>query len=649
MYVCMLMRREVVFIGLYFFSHQTEATGSLSELAKSDGVPPPTDDSSEESYSDWLKDFQETRLLDLPIIPASHNSASAKRKSWIGKTVGSHWAQQQSLPIKDQLMLGVRGIDFRLHVREEGEVQISHGFDTTYTFQRGLKEIKEFLEKHTSEFVILFLRIDWDHRLRDALSDETKEKRNKLKEILHQSGIEFAKVSDKSGDFDTILNLFESTATREWVLRSIVNDLQDLVAIKPLHVGSYFKSIKHHFSRKGYGIHEIIQSVKDLKLVEDEEVKSIVKKFRDILKPNNDQEVSVEKLKNLVKIVKEEMVPVVSSVVRRKAAQIEALVKKVSDDLTAKLGKNHRSSVERIVAKLTGLGTVSEQEIAKIVNRIQFIINALEQQFIDIKDVVVSQVAGKVLLYTQIADDYETEVIPASDVSIPRIDFHSFKVVDIWRNAWINSPYGAKYKLKQHMKKDSTAADRQHLHGVALDITVVIAPPYWSSNQLNKWFIKKLESRGQWNQKFLNGQLTIGVFEIDFVNPEIMKRIMDLIYACRRSETCIAHEDKASFPDIAEAKSNGIDEGGEEGEEEDEEDGDDEEGDLEEKPIPSAETNHKPNPLSQDRAKKAEAERLRKKIAQPGGSMNGADRKKDGEEEKTTDDERKSDIKEDAN
>ena len=149
------MRRGVIYIA-YICCSQTEAVAPLFSRTRNFFSKP-----ASEADSSWLQEFQETRLLDLPIIPASHNSASAERKSWIGMTLGSPWARQQSLPIKDQLMLGVRGIDFRLHVREDGEVQISHGFDTTYSFKRGLEEIKDFLAEHGSEFVILFLRIGY--------------------------------------------------------------------------------------------------------------------------------------------------------------------------------------------------------------------------------------------------------------------------------------------------------------------------------------------------------------------------------------------------------------------------------------------------------------------------------------------------------
>ena len=484
-----------------------------------------------EADSSWLQEFQETRLLDLPIIPASHNSASAERKSWIGMTLGSPWARQQSLPIKDQLMLGVRGIDFRLHVREEGEVQISHGFDTTYSFKRGLEEIKDFLAEHGSEFVILFLRIDWDHRLSDLFSAKARKTRTKLTQILLKSGIELAKVADTTGDVKMILKLVKSIATREEVVGSIASELKNLVSIEFSDPRSYYKSAKHHYSRKGYGIREVFSLLDNLKR-EDEDVKSIVGEFERILKPTG--EVTADKLKGALEMVNQ-MVDQIRSRMEKKSKDVEALVSIVKA-LPAKLGIVD-ASVEDILEKLEGLATVSDQEKSQIIDRITFAINALEQEYVDITKVKVADLAGKVLLYTQIGDYYSTEVIPASDVSVSRIDFHTFQVVDIWQNEFLNdysflrngkdaTPLGAYAKINNHMTSRLEAP--MHLRGVALDITIKVMPPYFNSGNLNKWFLTRAENDKSWRNRFDTGH-PLGILEIDFVDNENMKRIMKLI------------------------------------------------------------------------------------------------------------------------
>lgn len=487
------MRRGVIYIA-YICCSQTEAvvpflTGIRNYFSK----PAEPETTESEADSSWLQEFQETRLLDLPIIPASHNSGSAKRESLIGMTVGSPWARQQSLSIKDQLKLGVRGIDFRLHVKKSSKntnhhikVQISHGFDTNYSFQRGLKEIKDFLAAHGSEFVILFLRIDWDHRLSDLFSGKTRKIREKLTRILLKSGVEFAKVADTAGDADMILNIVRSIATREEVVWSILGELNNLVSIDLSNPGSYIKSARHHYSRNSYGIRNIFSLLDDLKR-EDEDVKSIVGEFERILKPNG--EVTADKLKGALEMVNQ-MVDQIRSRMEKKSKDVEALVSKINE-LPAKL-RIDDASVEDIVEKLEGLASVSDQEKSQIIDRINFAINALEQEYVDITKVKVKDLAGKVLLYTEIGDDYSREVIPASDVSVPRIDFHTFKVEDIWQNEFLNdysflrkgndAPLGAYAKINKHM--GTRLPPPEHLRGVALDITIKVKPPYFNSGNL---------------------------------------------------------------------------------------------------------------------------------------------------------------------
>lgn len=299
-------------------------------------------------YSDWLKDFQEYKLLELPIIPGSHNSATARQStnaSWIERLCFS-WARQQSFSVAEQLSMGVRAIDFRLHpITGFDEIRISHSLDTDYSLERGLQEIKEFLKAHPTEFVILFLRIDYKYRFLDVDSDETKRVRRRVAKFLEDSELFFANVN-------------------------------------PTENG------------------------------------------------------------------------------------------------------------------------------------------------LNISEVKVSNLAGKVLLYTPIGDDDRVSLLETGSFYPPRVDFDSFRVVDIWRNKFVNSPYGAKYTLRKHMEESIIPSlPLSHLRGISIDITTLLIPAF-TSPRLNNWFLNQLESNPTWKNRFEASP--IGVLQVDFVNPVLMGRIMQL-------------------------------------------------------------------------------------------------------------------------
>jgi hypothetical protein len=162
-------------------------------------------------YSDWLSKFPETRIVELPLLLATHNSAS--------NSCGDHvpwWkqmcfciARQQSAYISDQLVMGVRFLDLRLHLLSTptgAEIHISHSLDTVYTLKTVLAEVSEFLRLHPSEFIIIYLRIDHWYRL----DSDRDERAAKVRQVLTDSGAPFAdysplaefsqtKVSDVSG------------------------------------------------------------------------------------------------------------------------------------------------------------------------------------------------------------------------------------------------------------------------------------------------------------------------------------------------------------------------------------------------------------------------------------------------------------------
>ena len=111
----------------------------------------------------WLSNFSDFRVLDLPVIPGTHNSASHQAAPGMGKLIRD-WTRNQHTFIADQLLNGVRFLDLRLHARMEvPEIRVSHTIDTIYTLDRVVEEVSSFLLTHPSEFVVLFVQSDSDH------------------------------------------------------------------------------------------------------------------------------------------------------------------------------------------------------------------------------------------------------------------------------------------------------------------------------------------------------------------------------------------------------------------------------------------------------------------------------------------------------
>ncbi len=143
----------------------------------------PHDDDGVHKGENWMSAFWEYELGQLPVIPGTHNSGTHKfishrRFSRVNYPI-YRFAKTQSLSIRQQLDIGIRCLDLRLHMKEnkvwdreegkyvvtDGKVRISHSFDTSYTLDEVMQEVKDFLYEHPSESVLLYIRIDWEFRL----------------------------------------------------------------------------------------------------------------------------------------------------------------------------------------------------------------------------------------------------------------------------------------------------------------------------------------------------------------------------------------------------------------------------------------------------------------------------------------------------
>lgn len=145
-------------------------------------------DALESVCADWMKYHQESRICDLPCIPATHNSCCSEE--YTGFSIAWYWAWTQKLNILQQLNWGVRLFDVRLcddnprSSKITNEIFVSHTFVTKLTLKKLLEMFKTFLAENTSEVVLLWIRKDYERKLD---TDTTN-----LANILLNSGVEFA-------------------------------------------------------------------------------------------------------------------------------------------------------------------------------------------------------------------------------------------------------------------------------------------------------------------------------------------------------------------------------------------------------------------------------------------------------------------------
>jgi hypothetical protein len=116
--------------------------------------------------ANWLSYYSEDLFEDIPMILGTHNSGSIKPYSSFAAPIWP-WVKNQCHSITDQLKLGARFLDVRVSqttVSDSPEIFCSHRFFSSLTLSALLTEVNAFLDAHPSEFVLLYLRADWDNR-----------------------------------------------------------------------------------------------------------------------------------------------------------------------------------------------------------------------------------------------------------------------------------------------------------------------------------------------------------------------------------------------------------------------------------------------------------------------------------------------------
>jgi hypothetical protein len=113
-------------------------------------------------------DPRDLPLSSLPIILGSHHSAALSPRHRLLCPVFHCFARCQVLPIASQLDVGIRYLDIRLTptIREGTEeivFCVSHHFTCDTTLEDVLDDVERFLAVHATEFVILYIRIDYSY------------------------------------------------------------------------------------------------------------------------------------------------------------------------------------------------------------------------------------------------------------------------------------------------------------------------------------------------------------------------------------------------------------------------------------------------------------------------------------------------------
>lgn len=99
----------------------------------------------------WMAKLDDERRLNTLSIPGTHDSGAIY-------SIADVYGKCQSLPVSEQLSAGVRYLDIRLRLVDDG-LFVYHGFAEQKTeFSRLLYEIASFLRENTSEFLLVSLK-----------------------------------------------------------------------------------------------------------------------------------------------------------------------------------------------------------------------------------------------------------------------------------------------------------------------------------------------------------------------------------------------------------------------------------------------------------------------------------------------------------
>ena len=118
--------------------------------------------------SDWMAALRDDATLHSLTIPGTHDSGALH-------SIADVSGKCQSLPIKEQLKIGVRFLDIRLQLVGD-ELRVVHSFvDQATDFEDVLVDMVEFLRENESEFLIVSIKEDASPKGSDKDFTETLE------------------------------------------------------------------------------------------------------------------------------------------------------------------------------------------------------------------------------------------------------------------------------------------------------------------------------------------------------------------------------------------------------------------------------------------------------------------------------------------
>ncbi|MBE5792244.1 MAG: phosphatidylinositol-specific phospholipase C domain-containing protein [Clostridiales bacterium] len=103
---------------------------------------------SKANYENWMAELNDAREIGALSIPGTHDSGALY-------SIADIYGKCQTLPIKEQLIAGVRFFDIRLRLVND-ELFVYHSFvDQKTKFQGVLDDMVSFLKRNPSEFLIV--------------------------------------------------------------------------------------------------------------------------------------------------------------------------------------------------------------------------------------------------------------------------------------------------------------------------------------------------------------------------------------------------------------------------------------------------------------------------------------------------------------
>lgn len=149
-------------------------------------------------FNPWMKNLNDnTKLIDLS-IPGTHDSGATH-------SIFDVAGKCQDITIKEQLNIGVRFFDLRLQL-VNNEFNIVHGpVDQNLKFNQVLKNMVDFISKHSSEFLIISLKKEADNVNSDQSFEEVLlNELNKYQETISLSTNLPEEVKDARGKIHII-------------------------------------------------------------------------------------------------------------------------------------------------------------------------------------------------------------------------------------------------------------------------------------------------------------------------------------------------------------------------------------------------------------------------------------------------------------